>query len=135
MALNPNPVVYAVKPTVKRRRHDNGELLHQHDDLLTSALVDDSTVASSTDRDPVDSDEVFELIRHLADPEHPLTLEQLHVVRAEHVTVDVRAPLFIMTMTKRLDVFCLISVCVCRTPEITFLFSSRRPFRTAQWPL
>lgn len=90
MSLNPNPVVYAVKPTVKRRRHDNGDLLH--DDLVTSVLVADAAAPGdvSGERDAIDSEEVFELIRHLADPEHPLTLEQLHVVRAEHVTVDVR---------------------------------------------
>lgn len=79
MSLNPNPVVYAVKPTLKRRRHDNG-------DLLADDVSD--VVAPSGGREPIDADEVFELIRHLADPEHPLTLEQLHVVRAEHVTVD-----------------------------------------------
>lgn len=87
MSLNPNPVVYAVKPSVKRRRHDNGDLLHLGDSLVTSVDVDDAELTES--RDAVDSAEVFELIRHLADPEHPLTLEQLHVVRAEHVAVDV----------------------------------------------
>jgi metal-sulfur cluster biosynthetic enzyme len=29
-------------------------------------------------------------IRHINDPEHPLTLEQLHVVCREHVTVEER---------------------------------------------
>lgn len=32
--------------------------------------------------DPVDSQEVFDLIRDIQDPEHPLTLEQLNVVSA-----------------------------------------------------
>ena len=31
-------------------------------------------------RDPVDAREVFDLIRGIRDPEHPLTLEQLNVV-------------------------------------------------------
>lgn len=31
-------------------------------------------------RDIIDKAEVFELIRHVNDPEHPLTLEQLKVV-------------------------------------------------------
>ncbi|KAJ2725836.1 hypothetical protein GGI07_001043 [Coemansia sp. Benny D115] len=39
-------------------------------------------------RDPVDSDEVYELIRNINDPEHPLTLEQLHVTNREHVFVN-----------------------------------------------
>ncbi|KAI8369605.1 uncharacterized protein BYT42DRAFT_585062 [Radiomyces spectabilis] len=37
--------------------------------------------------DPIDSQEVFDLIRSISDPEHPLTLEQLNVTRFEHVTV------------------------------------------------
>ncbi|KAJ2365684.1 MIP18 protein galla-2, partial [Coemansia sp. RSA 2610] len=38
--------------------------------------------------DPIDADEVYDLIRDITDPEHPLTLEQLHVTNREHVTVD-----------------------------------------------
>lgn len=36
----------------------------------------------------IDSLEVFEHIRHINDPEHPLTLEQLKVVQPDHVEVD-----------------------------------------------
>lgn len=32
--------------------------------------------------------EVFEFIRHLSDPEHPLTLEQLHVVQLSNIDVN-----------------------------------------------
>jgi metal-sulfur cluster biosynthetic enzyme len=52
------------------------------------------------DASPIDALEVFENIRHLNDPEHPLTLEQLNVVSlglisvtdggAQQSTVDVR---------------------------------------------
>ena len=52
------------------------------------------------DASPIDALEVFEHIRHLNDPEHPLTLEQLNVVSlglisvtdggAQQSTVDVR---------------------------------------------
>jgi metal-sulfur cluster biosynthetic enzyme len=35
--------------------------------------------------DPIDEIEVFELIRHISDPEYPLTLEQLNVVNVERV--------------------------------------------------
>ncbi|KAJ2797740.1 MIP18 protein galla-2 [Coemansia sp. 'formosensis'] len=38
--------------------------------------------------DPIDSEEVYELIRNINDPEHPLTLEQLHVTNREHIYVD-----------------------------------------------
>lgn len=36
----------------------------------------------------IDELEVFELIRHVNDPEHPLTLEQLHVASLDLVRVD-----------------------------------------------
>ncbi|KAJ3213523.1 MIP18 protein galla-2 [Dinochytrium kinnereticum] len=38
--------------------------------------------------DPFDSLEVFDLIRHINDPEHPLTLEQLNVAQLEQISVD-----------------------------------------------
>ena len=60
--------------------------------------VDDAS--GSPRRDPIDALEVVEHIRHLNDPEHPLTLEQLNVVSlglisvtdggAQQSTVDVR---------------------------------------------
>ena len=39
-------------------------------------------------RDPFDKREIFDLIRDINDPEHPLTLEDLHVVSEEDITVD-----------------------------------------------
>uniref|UniRef100_A0A0A9WFJ8 Mitotic spindle-associated MMXD complex subunit MIP18 n=1 Tax=Lygus hesperus TaxID=30085 RepID=A0A0A9WFJ8_LYGHE len=38
--------------------------------------------------DEFDSREVFDLIRHINDPEHPLTLEELNVVDVNRITVD-----------------------------------------------
>ncbi len=40
------------------------------------------------ERDAFTSEEVFELVRNLNDPEHPLTLEQLKVATLENVRVD-----------------------------------------------
>jgi len=39
-------------------------------------------------RDPFDEREIFDLIRGINDPEHPLTLEQLDVVKLDDVEVD-----------------------------------------------
>jgi len=39
-------------------------------------------------RDPIDALEVFEHIRHLNDPEHPLSLEQLNVASLDLIAVD-----------------------------------------------
>mmetsp|Transcript_5339 Transcript_5339/g.13431 ORF Transcript_5339/g.13431 Transcript_5339/m.13431 type:complete len:165 (+) Transcript_5339:117-611(+) len=68
--INPNPTVYDVSttPLVSRQRRE--------------AEMDDSVP------DPIDSLEVFETIRTINDPEHPLTLEQLKVVDLSLVSVD-----------------------------------------------
>lgn len=66
--LNANPTIYA--------SHVRG-----HVDALDE-LGDDGRA------DDIDALEVFELVRHLNDPEHPLTLEQLHVMSVENVRVD-----------------------------------------------
>ncbi|RWS25100.1 mitotic spindle-associated MMXD complex subunit MIP18-like protein [Leptotrombidium deliense] len=39
-------------------------------------------------RDVIDAREVFDLIRGIKDPEHPLTLEELNVVEEDKVVVD-----------------------------------------------
>lgn len=36
----------------------------------------------------IDNQEIYDLIRSITDPEHPLTLEQLAVVNASHITVS-----------------------------------------------
>jgi len=38
--------------------------------------------------DPVDAREIFDLIRNINDPEHPLSLEQLDVVKIDDVAVN-----------------------------------------------
>ncbi|KAJ8982673.1 hypothetical protein NQ317_017663 [Molorchus minor] len=48
----------------------------------TAEEEDDSVV------DEFDSREVFDLIRDINDPEHPLTLEQLHVVQEDLIRID-----------------------------------------------
>ena len=40
------------------------------------------------DEDPIQVDEIFDCIRSIQDPEHPLTLEQLGVVSRDQITVD-----------------------------------------------
>lgn len=39
-------------------------------------------------KDPFDSREIFDLIREINDPEHPLTLEQLNVVELDKIDVN-----------------------------------------------
>jgi metal-sulfur cluster biosynthetic enzyme len=40
-----------------------------------------------TKRDEIDCEEIFDIIRNIQDPEHPLTLEQLNVVNRLHIQV------------------------------------------------
>jgi len=49
---------------------------------ITSVELDENI------EDPIDEREVFDLIRDINDPEHPLSLEQLNVVSEELVNVD-----------------------------------------------
>jgi metal-sulfur cluster biosynthetic enzyme len=66
MAANPNPTVYATAEYVR----------HIPDNI------------DSSDREPIDSLEIYEHIRFILDPEHPLTLEQLHIVAPSGIDVD-----------------------------------------------
>lgn len=63
---NPNPVIYS-----------SSEHLRQNPDDL-----------DSPEREPIDSIEIFDYIRDIIDPEHPLSLEQLRIVSPEDITVD-----------------------------------------------
>ncbi|KAJ9115075.1 Cytosolic iron-sulfur assembly component 2B [Naganishia vaughanmartiniae] len=46
------------------------------------------TVAAEDEAEDIDEQEVFDLIRSITDPEHPLTLEQLAVVSASQIKVS-----------------------------------------------
>lgn len=41
--------------------------------------------------DPLDAREIFDLIRDIKDPEHPLTLEELNVVREDQISMDLES--------------------------------------------
>eukprot|EP01126_Amoeba_proteus_P023019 TRINITY_DN2316_c0_g1_i1.p2 TRINITY_DN2316_c0_g1~~TRINITY_DN2316_c0_g1_i1.p2 ORF type:complete len:132 (-),score=24.07 TRINITY_DN2316_c0_g1_i1:264-659(-) len=63
---NPSPMVYEV-----------GKFSREQTE------VDDETTV-----DPIDALEIFELLRRVNDPEHPLTLEQLNVIKLENIHVN-----------------------------------------------
>ena len=69
--------------TSERLENVNPQLYDRTKDrILTEADYDDEI------EDPVDVREIFDLIRDINDPEHPLTLEQLNVVTEEQITVE-----------------------------------------------
>ena len=69
--LNPNPVVYSSLENLDQLRQQL-RVGENNEDL----------------EDPIDSLEVFDLIRKINDPEHPLTLEQLKVVTYPNILVE-----------------------------------------------
>jgi len=71
---NSNPVVYSTKD-------DGGS-------VKIDSLNDLDLESDEDEYEYVTSTEVFDHIRTLIDPEHPLTLEQLNVVCVEHVEVE-----------------------------------------------
>jgi len=69
--LNANPIVHRVDGA-------------SPDFTVSKAELDDSIT------EDIDQQEVFDLIRHINDPEHPLTLEQLNVTQLKLIDVDNR---------------------------------------------
>jgi len=77
--------------------NEESEEQQQQDRIPFMCNRDHSAASTSTkdmkkrccnhERDLVDAEEVFDMIRDITDPEHPLSLEQLNVVSMEHVIV------------------------------------------------
>jgi len=65
--INPNPIVY--NTAVGRKAVD----------------VNDVDIAT---REKIDALEVYDLVRDITDPEHPLSLEQLKVVSMDYIEID-----------------------------------------------
>ncbi|KAH0830317.1 FAM96B protein [Lanmaoa asiatica] len=76
--FNENPTIYVSRKSTRKSRFETGQSLW---------VDDDEDRSSSTDVEPIDQDEIFELIRSISDPEHPNTLEELRVVSAEQIEV------------------------------------------------
>ncbi|KAK7035758.1 hypothetical protein R3P38DRAFT_3391822 [Favolaschia claudopus] len=78
--FNPNPVIFApVKSTKPSSKADNIWVLDPLD------IQDEAEEVDS--EEPIDEHEIFDLIRSIADPEHPNTLEELRVVSAPQVKI------------------------------------------------
>ena len=51
-------------------------------------FLNKNTKDDSDDDEKIDSYEIFDMLRHINDPEHPLTLEKLMVIKPELITID-----------------------------------------------
>lgn len=97
---NANPTVYTV---VKSK-----------DIVSDSDMMNDCFDYEDT-RDPITSYEIFDYIRHLNDPEHPLTLEQLHVVSVDNIAIDDAANTLVIHFTPTIphcSMATLIGLCI-----------------------
>ncbi|XP_007231522.1 cytosolic iron-sulfur assembly component 2B [Astyanax mexicanus] len=66
-----------------RLENANPLIFQRAGERALTAVEEDETVA-----DPIDDREIFDLIRSINDPEHPLSLEELNVVEQVRVNVD-----------------------------------------------
>ncbi|GAA6000850.1 iron-sulfur cluster assembly protein CIA2 [Rhodotorula paludigena] len=103
MPDNANPTIHSTASAASSRRtrvagldlDDDDEWQRWGDDLVRAGSEGDdewdaaSLAAAAGHLDEqIDQDEIFDLIRSISDPEHPLTLEQLAVVSAPQITVQ-----------------------------------------------
>ena len=70
------------------REYETDDVATLKYDTLSIDETGNTNVGEVVCRENVDSLEVFEHIRDIRDPEHPYTLEQLSVVREEHIFVE-----------------------------------------------
>lgn len=94
----PRPTKIAEPGPAKRQRTEptmlGGDLQNENPTVYETrsrsvrVASEEVEVDDEESRDEFTREEVFELIRHLNDPEHPLTLEQLRVATLEGVRVD-----------------------------------------------
>ncbi|XP_076292065.1 MIP18 family protein galla-2 [Lasioglossum baleicum] len=72
----------------------NPKLYRKIDERLVTAEDEDEDIA-----DEFDAREIFDLIRNINDPEHPLTLEELNVVEQNLIEIDNKANKISVTFT------------------------------------
>lgn len=86
MALNANPIVYELN--TEKYHSEDSDTPVAYAQLLFGDFSSFNDSKADEEEDPVDADEIFQLIRNLNDPEHPLSLEQLRVVQKELIVVN-----------------------------------------------
>ncbi|GAA5884286.1 hypothetical protein JCM16303_002440 [Sporobolomyces ruberrimus] len=94
---NANPVIHSTASSGNSRRLKSTAFLnldfqddqewHSLEEELSYGQAENDTYKVD-DLEEIDQDEIFDLIRSISDPEHPLTLEQLAVVSSSQITVN-----------------------------------------------
>ncbi|KAG8719801.1 Cytosolic iron-sulfur assembly component 2B [Ceratobasidium sp. 394] len=99
--INANPAVFAPSKTTTRKGSKTSKYLWSDEGEFMGSLsligaesppapksADDMNLDEEEEEEPIDAAEIFDLLRSINDPEHPLTLEQLKVISAEQITVS-----------------------------------------------
>ncbi|GMM53040.1 iron-sulfur cluster assembly protein [Starmerella bacillaris] len=87
--LNNNPIV--LEESQLPQRSTTVEKYSSDIDSLrrfTASHCDEDLVDDDDTFEPIDNQEVFDLIKHVHDPEHPLTLAQLAVVSLDRISIN-----------------------------------------------
>lgn len=98
--MDPSRPLDNVNPKIYVKRQDRPIKKYDYDDSVI---------------DEIDSREIFDLIRGIKDPEHPLTLEELNVVDEEHVIVDTKTKVIEVVFTPTIEhcsLASLIGLCI-----------------------
>eukprot|EP00949_MAST-11_sp_MAST-11-sp1_P003339 g3339.t1 len=82
----------------------------------------------NSDDEPFTAEEIFELIRNINDPEHPLTLEQLKVVQMENIHVNDAGNLIDLTFTPTIP-HCSMSTLIGLSITVKLIRSLPRRFK------
>ena len=103
-------------PTVHRRVSDeeNADIYYIRSELAQGTIPAKLTFTDS-ERENFDSDEIFDLIRSIRDPEHPLSLEELNVVKSELIKVEEasnKITLFFTPTVPHCSMSTLIGLCI-----------------------
>lgn len=88
----------------------NPVIFEKKQDRTISKREQDDTIV-----DEIDSREIFDLIRGIKDPEHPLTLEELNVVQEDNVFVDLEKKVIEVIFTPTIEhctLASLIGLCI-----------------------
>ncbi|ORY33020.1 hypothetical protein BCR39DRAFT_520780 [Naematelia encephala] len=98
---NENPTIFAPTHATSSRRQPKSAralLWDSEADMFQESDMEDGS-ESEEEREEIDSEEVFDLLRSITDPEHPVSLEQLRVVNPDDIRVAGNRVLVYLTPT------------------------------------
>ena len=74
-----------------KKLNENPTIFHRRKDSKLESMNTCMDIKDDDTIDPFTSEEIFDLVRDIQDPEHPLTLEQLNVLECKNIHVNNKA--------------------------------------------